>query len=62
MTGGALSGIETEVGTGGWKAELTAALLTDEAQESIKRGISDNNISPDMHAWDSVVELSETAL
>lgn len=62
MTGGTLSGIETEVGTGGWKAELTAALLTDEAQESINRGISDNNISSDMHAWDSVVELSETAL
>lgn len=62
MTGGTLNGIETDVGTGGWKAELTAALLTDEAQESINRDISDNNIAPDMHAWDSVVELSETAL
>lgn len=61
MTGGTLNGTETGVGTGGWKAELTAALLTDETQGSINRDISDNSISPDM-TWDNAVELSETAL
>lgn len=40
MTGGTMSGTETGVGTGGWKAELTAALLTDKAQGSIYRDIS----------------------
>lgn len=37
---GTLNGTETGVGTGGWKAELTAALLTDEVQGSINRDIS----------------------